>query len=198
MMYSDIVVPSEGDGSTFTLVGHGYYRGTRLASFGYRLLAFAIDAGLVYAAILICAVLQWAYLHLTDNTGRDVSVPDAVVGVVLSLVPWAVLVANSVFMQARTGQSLGKVCFGMILVSPRVDPMNVAVAYYAAPSALVVATRTALHLTVDLFLCLGVASILVSNRNESLADRALNTMVLRPHDLDSIPIHEGLIGARDR
>ena len=40
MMYSDIVVPSEGDGSTFTLVGHGYYRGTRLASFGYRLLAF--------------------------------------------------------------------------------------------------------------------------------------------------------------
>jgi len=197
-MYSDIVVPSEGDGSTFTLVGHGYYRGTRLAGIGYRLAAFAIDAGLVLLTNLIVSLVLQTYLSLTDNTGRDVSVPDTVVGVLLSLVPWVVLVANSVVMQARTGQSFGKLCFGMILVSPRVDPMNVAVSYYAAPSALTILGRTAIHLTVDLFLCLGVVAILLSNRRESLADRACNTLVLRPRELDSVTIHKGLLGARDR
>ena len=194
-MYSDIVVPSEGDGSTFTLVGHGYYRGTRLAGFGYRLAAFSIDAGLFLAASLIVWLLEWAYLKIT---GGGIGIGDTIIGAILSLIPWAVLVANSVVMQSRTGQSFGKLCFGMILVSPRVDPMNVAVAYYAAPSALMITVRTALHLTVDLFLCLGVVSILLSNRKESLADRACNTMVLRPHDLDSLTLHKGLIGARDR
>ncbi len=197
-MYSDIVIPSEGDGSTFTLVGHGYYRGTRLAGIGYRLLAFAIDAGIFYLATLIVTLLMQAYMALTDNTGRDVSVPDAIVGVVLSLIPWAVLVANSVVMQARTGQSFGKLCFGMIVVSPKVDPMNVAVAYYTLPSPIVVVARTVMHLTVDLFLCLGVVSILLSKRQESLADRACNTLVLRPRDLDSLTLHKGLLGARDR
>lgn len=197
-MYSDIVVPSEGDGSTFTLVGHGYYRGTRLAGLGYRLLAFLIDAALFYAATLLVSLIEWVYLSLTDNTGRDVSVPDTLVGLVLTLIPWAVLVANSVVMQARTGQSFGKLCFGMILVSPQVDPMNVAVAYYALPKPLIVVLRTALHLTVDLFLCIGVVSILLSNRRESIADRACNTLVLRPRDLDSLTLHKGLIGARDR
>lgn len=197
-MYSDIVVPSEGDGSTFTLVGHGYYRGTRLAGYGYRLAAFLIDAGIVLLAELVVTLLMQAYLAITANTGRDVSTPDMIVGLLLSLVPWAVLVANSVVMQARTGQSFGKLCFGMIVVSPQVDPMNVAVAYYTIPRPLIMAVRTALKVTVDLFLLLGVVSIVLSKRQESLADRACNTLVLRPRDLDSITIHKGLFGARDR
>ena len=197
-MYSDIVVPSEGDGSTFTLVGHGYYRGTRLAGLGYRLAAFAIDAGIVVAVNLLMALLMKVYLSATASTGQDVSVPDAIVGLILSLIPWAVLVANSVVMQAHTGQSFGKLCFGMILVSPRVDPMNVAVAYYAAPSLLTIVARTAIHLTADLFLCLGVVSIVLSQRQESLADRACNTLVLRPREPQSVTIHKGLFGARDR
>lgn len=198
MIYSDIVVPSEGDGSTFTLVGHGYYRGTRLAGIGWRLAAFAIDAGIVILVNLIATLLMTLYLRVSANTGRDVSVPDTIVGLLLSLLPWAVLVANSIVMQARTGQSFGKLCFGMVVVSPRVDPMNVAVAYFAAPGAFTLVVRTAIHLTIDLFLCAGVVSMVLSKRKETLADRACNTMVLRPLDEDSITIHRGLFGARDR
>ena len=76
--------------------------------------------------------------------------------------------------------------------------MNVAVAYYTLPRPIIVVVRTVMHLTVDLFLCLGVVSILLSKRQESLADRACNTLVLRPRDLDSLTLHKGLLGARDR
>lgn len=197
MMYSDIVIPSEGDGSTFTLVGHGYYRGIRLAGLHWRAFAFAVDAALVLAAWLLGALLMAGYEAMAVRTTTNHGTIEGIVSFIAEALPWAVLILNAVVMQSRTGQTFGKLLFGMVLVSPKVDPMNVAVAYYALPHPAMVAFRTALHV-IDLFLLLGVFSILLSNRRESLADKACNTLVLRPHDLNAITIHEGLIGARDR
>lgn len=197
MMYADIVVPSEGDGSTFTLVGRGYYRGTRLAGLHWRLLAFTVDALLVLVAWLLGRLIMAGYEAFAVRTTTNFGLLEFVLSFIAEALPWAVLILNAVVMQSRTGQTFGKLLFGMIVVSPKVDPMNVAVAYYALPHPAMVAFRTALHV-IDLFLLLGVFSILLSNRRESLADKACNTLVLRPHDLTAIEIHEGLIGARDR
>ena len=196
-MYAPIEIPSEGDGTTYVLTGGGYFRGERLASVGYRILAALADGALALVAWGVTGVLVWAYGEVLQATGVYSTPVDALVGLVLGLLPWAVVVLNCVVLQARSGQSFGKLVFGLVLVSPRLDPTNVAVTFFARPSGLLLVARTALH-ALDLFLFVGVAAILVSNRRETIADRLCNTLVLRPAEPDDVPLAHLQNGARDR
>ena len=197
-MYAPIDIPSEGDGMTYVLTGGGYFRGGRLASLGYRILAALVDVAVVLVAWGVAVALVWLYYALLQSTGLYSTKADAFVGFLIGLLPWAVVVVNSVIMQARSGQSLGKVVFGLVLVSPRIDPANVAFTFYARPSILLLLVRTGLHVVVDLFLLVGVASILLSHRRESIADRVCNTLVLRPSDPENVTTYSNMMGARDR
>lgn len=198
MRYSDIIVPTEGDGSTFTLVGNGYYRGHRLAEVHYRIAAGLVDIGIFFALWLPAAFLMKFYLnHIEPHLPYQLWLSSWVQLLMVGLLPTAVSFFNVVFMQSRTGQSLGKMLLGLVTVSPQVDPMNMAVNYFAAPSALKLAVRWCFH-AADAFLLIGVWVVAFSSRRESLADKACNTMVLRPYDLSSIQLHKGLLGARDR
>lgn len=197
MSYNEIVVPSESDGSKLTLVGGGYFRGVRVANVGWRIAAALVDYGVVYLLYLIGLVVNMVYYRLTAVAKVDLSGLDFLVSGVIGLIPWVVFIGNSIVMQARSGQSFGKMLFGMIVVSPKVDPTDMNVAWFAKPSGLLMVGRTLLHF-VDSIAFVGVALIALSNRNESLADRVCNTLVLRPLDLNALELHEGLIGARDR
>lgn len=198
MRYPDIIVPTEGDGSTFTLVGNGYYRGHRLAEVHYRIAAALIDIGVFFAIWLPASFLMTLYSnHVETHLPYQLWLSPLLMTALVILLPVAVSFFNVVFMQSRTGQSFGKLCLGLVIVSPQVDPMNMAVNYLAAPSMLKLAVRWCFH-AADAFLLIGVWVVAFSSRRESLADKACNTMVLRPYDLSSIQLHKGLIGARDR
>lgn len=198
MRYPDIIVPTEGDGSTFTLVGNGYYRGHRLAEVHYRIAAALIDIGIFFALCLPAALLMKFYLNLIEiHLPYQLWLPQPLQILIVGLLPTAVSFFNVVFMQSRTGQSFGKMLLGLVTVSPQVDPMNMAVNYLAAPSVLRLVVRWCFH-AADAFLLIGVWVVAFSSRRESLADKACNTMVLRPYNLSSIQLHKGLLGARDR
>lgn len=198
MRYPDILVPTEGDGSAFTLVGNGYYRGHRLAEVHYRIAAGLVDIAIFFALWLPAAFLMKFYLnHIEIHLAYQLWLSPWVQVLMVALLPVAVSFFNVVFMQSRTGQSLGKMLFRMLTVSPQVDPMNMAVNYFAAPSGLKLAVRWCFH-AADAFLLIGVWFVAFSSRRESLADKACNTMVLRPYDLSAIRLHKGLLGARDR
>lgn len=197
-MYSEIVVPSEGDGSTFTLVGHGYYRGNRLAAIHFRVGALLIDLALFYALYLPLSWLNYLYSSaIAPRLPYELWAIQAALGLLAVAVPVVVTFLNIIVMQSRTGQSFGKMCLGLVLVCPRVDPMNVGFDFLALPGWFLLMCRTALH-AIDAFLLVGVAFVAFTTRRESIADKACNTLVLRPVNLDAVTLHKGLLGARDR
>lgn len=189
MMYPEIAVPSEGDGSTFALIGHGYYRGHRLAEIHHRVAAGLIDLAVFVVPWLLCDALRYL---VTQNPAPGYG------SAFLVLLPaLAVTYFNVIVMQARTGQSLGKLCLGLVLVRPMVDPMNVAVSFFALPSAPLLVVRWGFHV-LDSVLLVGLWFVALTQRRESIADKACNTMVLRPHQNDDLTLHTNMMGARDR
>lgn len=198
MSYPEIIVPTEGDGSTFTLLGMGFYRGQRLAAVHFRILSYLIDAALVAVLYFPLAWLDGYYYDVIAlKVSYDLWIIGDGLGVAAVVVPLAVWFLNVVFMQSRTGQSFGKLCLGLVLVRPEVDPMNVAFNYLALPKMPLLVFR-ALMEGFDLILGIGVLFVLFTRRRESIADKICNTMVLRPYDLDTIYLHTDLTGARDR
>lgn len=194
MMYSDIEVPSQGDGRTMVLIGHGYFRGNRLAEIHFRILAALIDAAIFFTVYLVLNFIASLYWKLQSGRVSDLAL------VLTSLPLWTAISAtfvNIVWMQSKTGQSFGKMCFGMILVHPRVDPMNVDYNFLAIPKMPTLVFRSLMH-GIDAAFLIGVIWMAVTQRRESIADKACNTIVLRPQDLDTLNIESGLIGARDR
>lgn len=189
MMYPEIAVPSEGDGSTFALIGHGYYRGHRLAEIHHRVAAGLIDLTVFVVPWLLCDALRHL---LTQN-----SAPGYGAALLVLLPALAAAYFNVVFMQARTGQSLGKLCLGLVLVRPMVDPMNVAASFFTLPSAPLLVVRWGFHV-LDSVLLVGLWFVALTQRRESIADKACNTMVLKPHDHDHIALTTNMFGARDR
>ncbi|MCM3484194.1 RDD family protein [Kocuria rosea] len=186
--YSDIALPDNSAGESICHHGYGYFRGERLASVPHRLLALAVDVGLIY--------IVWKFFDLIiPESWRTLDGIADFIGICLAL---AVAVLNLVVLQSKTGQSVGKMLFGMVVVHPIVDPMNMERHNYVYPTVWMMAGRTLVHYFADLFFLVGLIFMVRSPHKLSLADHCCNTLVLRPFDLDAVTIARGLRGARDR
>ena len=187
-LYSDIDVPIPGANETLEDHDDGYFRGERLASVPHRILALAVDVGLIY--------IVWAFFELIiPESWRTLDAIADLIGLILA---WGVAIVNLVWLQAKTGQSIGKMLFGMVVVHPRVNPKNMTSHYYVYPTAWMMAGRTIVHYFTDLFFLVGLLFMARSAHRLSIADRCCNTLVLRPFDLNAVTIQRGLLGARDR
>ena len=91
------------------------------------------------------------------------------------LVILALVGGNSVFMQSRTGQSLGKVLLGLQLVWPVRDADHGRLAAYPPPWRC--AVRVPLH-ALDLMLFIGFLRPLWHRRHQTFADSITKTLVL--------------------
>jgi len=107
--------------------------------------------------------------------------PAAVLPVSLQLWGMVVLIgANSVFMQARTGQSLGKVILGLQLVWPVRNTDHVPMGAY--PSMLRNAARICLH-ALDLIFFIGLFRPLWDWHRQTFADKYTKVLVLAQRPL---------------
>lgn len=187
-MYQPINVPPQSAPGTIVLHGNGHYRGERLASVPHRILALLVDLLLVY--------IVWKVFDLIiPESWRTLDEIADFIGFCVAL---GVAVANFVWLQSKTGQSIGKMLFGMVVVHPFVDPRDLERTFYAYPSMWLMAGRTMIHYAADLFFLVGLLFMAKSQRRESIADWCCNTIVLRPVNMDDVKPLRGVTGARDR
>lgn len=186
--YGEIVQPDPTGNQKIDMSGNGHFRGTRLASIPHRIMAIAVDLGLAW---LIYKILDW----IVPDSWRTLNGLAEFMGYWLAL---SFAAFNLIWLQSKTGQSIGKMLFGLIVVHSFVDPHDMARQFYAYPSVWMMTGRTILHYCLDLFFLVGLLFMAKSWRRESIADWCCNTLVLRPADLNEVTIHRGLTGARDR
>jgi len=164
------------------VTGHGWFHGRKLANGAQRAASAAIDYGPCFFGIWLLG--PWG------------CVP------VIGWLSW-----NSVWMQSRTTQSLGKMIMRTRLVVPSSDPLTCAT-YWAVPPLRMLASRTAsvfflciLPIVSPMWFSIWVlwpillVCLCADDRRESLMDKFSNTMVLaRAEDLRLSTTQ----GARDR
>ncbi len=189
-MYQPIEVPDQSDGVQFYLNGNGHFRGIRLASVPHRILALGVDVLLAYLIWKVFDLIIPEAWHTLDGIAD-------LIGFFLA---WAFAALNLVWLQSKTGQSIGKMIFGMFVVHPFIDPRNMEHHYFAYPSLWMMTGRTLVHYFADLFFLVGLLFMAKNQRRESIADWCCNTLVLRPRaeELSEVRIERGVTGARDR
>lgn len=155
----------------------GYYGGLRLANWGQRALAGLID--LIVTVVLPGELLDWL---ISDTVRRPL--PDFPDYIVEQPNPWndriAVIVLvlfllNTVFMQGRTGQSLGKLIVGVQLT--RAEPHGSAVAF-SYPGVPLCLARLLAHFVDILSLGIGFLRPAWHPQRRTFADSLMKTVVL--------------------
>ncbi len=144
------------------------------AHWGWRVLAYVLDDLLAWLPYGLAGVYAFATAEWTvDAYGYPVRQPTQTAGVVTlvaALVGLAVWGWNRWVRQARTGQSLGKRAVGIRLVSQETD---------APPGVWMCLVRDVAHVLDSFVLYLGWLWPLWDAKRQTLADKAVRTVVLR-------------------
>lgn len=146
-------------GTDVSIGSPGWYRGTHMANWGYRVAAALIDRLPIY--------------FLADLLGS------------LGFIVYALYIANSIVMQGLTGQSVGKRLLGLRLATEVVHqptpgmPPKTASATAVYPGIIRCVVREILHI-VDCFGGLGFLRPLWNWRRQTWSDSLCRTVVLAP------------------
>ncbi|MFL6160090.1 MAG: RDD family protein [Marmoricola sp.] len=142
------------------------------ASWGLRVAASLVDAGIQLPFVVFNLIT--ASVATDPDSGPVTQILMLVLGLVSAVASLVFSIWNLYVRQGRCGASLGKQCFGLLLISG-VDARPI--------GGVSVFVRSLMHALDALPLGLGYLWPLVDRRRQTFADKVMNTVVLRLPDV---------------